>query len=199
MTHILWKFQPERTKIPKAAYLCVFGRFWAVLDVFGRGRPFPARNCYISNVLFDYAHSVKISARADQHSLRGLFERSWAFLGGDDLFSARNCYIAHILFDYAHSVKISARANQNSQSGLLERFWVGLTFFRQKLLHRQYTFWLNTFYKNFSPSGKAAYFSVSGQFWAFLGGVELFSAQNCYIANVLFDYAHSLKMSARVD
>ena len=35
--------------------------------------------------------------------------------------------------------------------------------------------------------------------WAFLGGVDIFSAQNCYMANLLFDYAHSVKISAQTD
>ena len=46
---------------------------------------------------------------------------------------------------------------------------------------------------------KAAYLGVSGRFWAFLGGVDLFSARNCYIANLLFDYTHSVKISAQTD
>ena len=91
-----------------------------------------ARNCYIANVLFDYAHSVKISAewtkipKAAYLSVSGRFG---AFLGGVELFSAQNCYIANVLFDYEYSVKISARADQNSQSSLFERFRAVLVVF----------------------------------------------------------------------
>ena len=111
----------DGAKFPKQliwGFSGVFRQFWAKVYLFS------ARNCYTNSLLFDYAHSVKISAQTDQNSQAaylGVSERFGAFLGGVDLFSDRNCYIANLLFTYAHSVKISALADQNSQSDLFGR------------------------------------------------------------------------------
>ena len=142
LKNMLIKIQPKRTKIPN---MSVSGRYWAFL---GRVALFLAQNCYIANLLLDYAHSLKISARADQNSQSGLFERFRVVLGGVDIFRPEICYITNVLFNYEHSVKISAQADQNSQTGLFERFrvvlgrfWVGLRpFLGPQLLHRQCTF-----------------------------------------------------------
>ena len=82
-------------------------------------------------------------------------------------------------------------------------------FFSPKLLHCLFTFSSRTFCENFSPNGPKfpkrhiwtfpAYLSISRRIWAVSAGVDIFSAQNCYIAYLLFDYAHSVKFSARMD
>ncbi len=70
-------FRPNGPKFPKPL-------IWVFL---GGVDLFSARNCYIANLLFDYAHSVKISAQTDPNSESPLLRRFWATLGGVDLFS----------------------------------------------------------------------------------------------------------------
>ena len=164
--HILWKFQPKRTEIHKAAYLAfmgVYGRFRVEVDLFS------AQNCYITHLLFDYAHSVKISAQTDQNSQSGLFSE-WAFLcgfGRVDLFSAQNCYTAHLLFDYAHSVKISAQTDQNSQSGLFSLYGRGWHFWPKIVILPIYFLIMHVLWK-FQPKWtkihKMAYLAFMGGF-----------------------------------
>ena len=97
ITHILWEFQPNQTKIAKVPYKSVepLGRIATGLaflapkllrsPLYGcrtfspppraGGWPFSARNCYIANLLFYGAHYLKISAQMDQNCQSSLYGR----------------------------------------------------------------------------------------------------------------------------
>ena len=57
-----------------------------------------------------------------------------------------------------------------------------------------FTFWLRTFCENFSPNGP----KFSPYITSFRPKTHR-SAQNCYIAYLLFDYAHCVQISVRTD